>query len=167
MTLSGRTQDLLLGVVLALLSAAPAHGELSPDDYVAPGAAASSPPPAAAPEQPFPAPPQPAEPPVPAAPDDARPYPQRLTEERCGRCHSVERYARTPRTRLGWEWTVARMQLVNGAVLAPDERPVIVRYLSETYGAPPARAAAEWAAIALIAALPAVWWLLRRRRSRS
>lgn len=158
MILSGRTQDLLLGVVLALLYAAPAHGELSPDDYVAPGALISSSPPAAAPEEPFPA-----APPVPAAPD-LRPYPQRLTEERCGRCHSLERYTRTPRTRLGWEWTVARMQLVNGAALDPGERPVIVGYLSKTYGAPLAQAVAEWTVIALIAALPVVWWLVRRWR---
>jgi hypothetical protein len=163
---SGRTQRLLLRLALALLSAAPAHGELFPDDYVAPGAAVSSPPPAPAPEEPSPAPPQPAEPPIPAAPD-SRSYPQRLTEERCGRCHSVELYLRRPRTRLGWEWTVARMQLVNGAALATGERSVIVGYLSETYGAPPVRAAAEWTAIALIAALPAVWRLLRRRRNRS
>ncbi|TXF09977.1 hypothetical protein FR698_16120 [Pelomicrobium methylotrophicum] len=130
---------------------------------MASGAAASSSPPAAAPEKPFPAPPQPVAPPAPAAPD-SRPYPQRLTEERCGRCHGVERYAPTLRTRLGWEWTVTRMQLVNGAVLASGERPVIVGYLSETYGAPLAQAVAEWAALALLAALPAAWWLVRQRR---
>ncbi len=58
------------------------------------------------------------------------------------------------------------MRLVNGAVLGPGERPVIVGYLSETYGAPLAQAVAGWTAIALIAALPVAWWLARRRRGR-
>jgi hypothetical protein len=98
---------------------------------------------------------------------DSRPYPQWLTEARCGRCHGIELYAHKPRTRLGWEWTVARMQLVNGAVLASDERPIIVTYLSQIYGAPLTYAVAEWTVIALMASLPVAWWVARRRRGRS
>lgn len=150
--------------LLGLLAAVPAWAEMGSDDYVRPGPAMPESvrvaPPAVAEPEPSPPPREP--------PADRRSPAERLVDERCGTCHGAALYARTKRTRLGWELAVARMRLVNGARIAAQERAVIVGHLTERHGAPAARAVAEWAAaLGSLAALVLLGRWTWRRRGRS
>jgi cytochrome c5 len=56
----------------------------------------------------------------------------RLLEERCGVCHKTEIPKSARKSRSEWDKTVARM-IDKGAKLSPEEKRVLVRYLSRVY----------------------------------
>lgn len=70
---------------------------------------------------------------------DALPYPVRLTQQRCTRCHVADNYVKQGHNRVGWELVVWRMQYLNDTPLGPGERGLIATHLAETY---PAKGAA-------------------------
>lgn len=86
--------------------------------------------------------------------DAARPLPERLTRDRCTKCHPAEHYARKSHSPLFWYLIVQRMVYLNDARLAPDEQPVITAYLSETYPAGILRSVVEL--VSLVALLVAI-----------
>jgi cytochrome c5 len=53
--------------------------------------------------------------------------------ERCTRCHSLDRVKQAKKTLAEWEATVTRMR-GNGAILNDTEAQAIVQYLTQTYG---------------------------------
>lgn len=67
--------------------------------------------------------------------DAARPYGERLTEQRCTACHPAGNYAAKRHTRLYWRLVVARMVWINEAPVAADERAVIADHLATAYPA--------------------------------
>lgn len=97
----------------------------------------------------------------------SRPYPERLTEQRCTPCHSTADFKHQARTWTGWAFTVWRMRLAHGADLEPGEWRVITAYLAKTQGASGARTAGvRTAIVAIPAILAASIWILTRRRRR-
>jgi hypothetical protein len=56
----------------------------------------------------------------------------RLLEERCGVCHKTEIPKNARKSRSEWNKTVSRM-INKGAKLSPEEKRVLVRYLSRVY----------------------------------
>ncbi len=70
-----------------------------------------------------------------AAREAARPYPERLTTQRCTACHPDTRYTAEAHTPLGWRLVVERMVRLNGAQIPRGERPVIAAYLAEAHPA--------------------------------
>lgn len=68
-----------------------------------------------------------------AAREAARPYPERLTEQRCTLCHPATHFAAQRHTWLGWTLVVKRMVHLNKAPIAPEEHAVIVGYLLATH----------------------------------
>lgn len=93
----------------------------------------------------------------------ARPWPERLTEQRCTSCHSAANYTRRAHTVLGW-WVVAlRMREINGAQAGLAELAVIVPFLAEKHPAGGLAAGLEWSLLPLSAVcLWAATWLGRR-----
>ncbi len=65
----------------------------------------------------------------------ARPYPERLTAQRCTLCHSPENYTSKHHTWLYWRLVVARMVWLNAAFIAPEEQTVIAGHLAAAYPA--------------------------------
>lgn len=65
----------------------------------------------------------------------ARPYGERLTEQRCTVCHPAGNYAAKRHTRLYWRLVVARMVWINEAPVAADERAAIADHLATAYPA--------------------------------
>ena len=57
---------------------------------------------------------------------------QSLVEERCTRCHDLERTTNASKTQDEWQATVERM-VSKGADLRPAEQEVVIQYLTETY----------------------------------
>ena len=97
----------------------------------------------------------------------ARPYPVRLTEQRCMSCHDAGDFDRETRSWPNWAFTVWRMRLGYGARLDSGEWRVITGHLAETHGVSTPRAAATWTGLALIpTGLAALFWFLIRRRSK-
>lgn len=96
----------------------------------------------------------------------ARPYAERVLLERCTSCHGPDRWAAQARTRLGWWWVVLRMQYLNGAIIAPGERSVIVEELVRNGPASPWLQAAQWLTLgaAAVALAPLAFRRPRRRR---
>jgi len=94
----------------------------------------------------------------------ARPFAVRLIEQRCVGCHDMELVTFKPRTRIGWEWVVLRMQWINGAALAPGERTIIATHLADRHRAPARRALAELATALLVFGI-AGWLSWRRIRT--
>ena len=97
----------------------------------------------------------------------ARPWPVRLTEQRCASCHDEGYYTSERMTRIGWEVTVWRMRLFNGVSLESGEHAVIVAHLSEAYAASGGRRLLEWGlllALPLVFAVLGLWYRSRRRR---
>jgi|GEM_PF-1928298 len=96
----------------------------------------------------------------------ARPYPVRLTEQRCMSCHDTGEFDREARTWPGWAFTVWRMRVAYGAELEPGEWRVITGHLAEEHGAPPGKAGAVWTGLALtpILIVTLFWYLMRGRR---
>jgi len=84
-----------------------------------------------------------------AAREAARPYPERLTAQRCTGCHASDHFENQRHTWLGWRVVVARMVWLNGAPIEAREQSVIAGHLTAThppdvetrileYGLPPA-----------------------------
>lgn len=102
----------------------------------------------------------------------ARPYPVKLTEEQCTRCHEATNYESQRHNRLGWELVTLRMQLMNDAQFGPGERVIIAAYLAETYPATGMGAWIETFMQGLALFVPVGFWLgwrslqtgLRKRR---
>ena len=57
---------------------------------------------------------------------------QALTEERCTKCHTLERVEAAKKTSEEWKTTVERM-VGNGAELDEAEQEAVIKYLSEAY----------------------------------
>jgi predicted small secreted protein len=55
-----------------------------------------------------------------------------LVEERCTKCHGLDRIESIGKTREEWETTVKRM-VGKGANLNAEEQAAVVEYLAETY----------------------------------
>jgi hypothetical protein len=104
--------------------------------------------------------------------EEARPWPERLTEMRCTECHAATHYTDNGHTAAGW-WVVAlRMRYVNDAPLDWGQKSIIVGYLKEQYPARGIDHIIEWLLIgtALLTipagALFGRWYWNRRKRSR-
>lgn len=99
----------------------------------------------------------------------AQPLGARLIEDRCTTCHPAAAFAGERRGRLGWWAVVLRMEIFNGARLAPGESRPIVDYLVDQQSATSVRVALEWAVLAggtATAAFLGTWMgRLARRRS--
>jgi hypothetical protein len=65
----------------------------------------------------------------------ARPYGERLTEQRCTVCHAAGNYTAKRHTWLYWRLVVARMVWINEAPVAPAERVIIADHLAAVYPA--------------------------------
>lgn len=99
-----------------------------------------------------------------AAERAALPRAERLIEARCRSCHDRAQIDAARLGSLGWSLTVLRMDLLNGARLAPGERAEIVRHLAARN---PERTRLEWAVAAGAGATSLLLVLaLRRRRKR-
>ena len=57
-----------------------------------------------------------------------------LVQERCTKCHSLDRVVRARKSVAEWTSTVQRM-VGKGADLTPDEQAAVIEYLAETYPA--------------------------------
>ena len=57
---------------------------------------------------------------------------QVLMQERCAKCHDLERVTGAKKTLEQWETTVTRMVTI-GADLNPEEQEAVNRYLAEAY----------------------------------
>lgn len=95
--------------------------------------------------------------------DEARPWPERLTEMRCTACHIAKHYSRKRHTRMGWWLVILRMKEVNKVALAWEEAAQIVAYLSERYPADTEARVIEWGGLAAGLGLPVGLVFLRRR----
>jgi len=100
----------------------------------------------------------------------ARPWPERLTEQRCTLCHAATNYTTNGHTLAGW-WVVAvRMKAFNRAPLSWDELRVVVPYLTANFPAREWDGPLEWSLVLAALAAPVLAavlgrWLWRRRRS--
>ena len=65
----------------------------------------------------------------------ARPYPERLTGQKCTLCHPADNYTTKHHTWLYWRLVVARMVWLNEAPIAVDEQSVIASHLATAYPA--------------------------------
>lgn len=96
----------------------------------------------------------------------ARPYPVRLTEARCTRCHVPAHYTTKAYGMPGWAAVVLRMRLLNDADdLAWEEMSVIIGHLARTHPATAIRHMMEWITVGLLLVLP-LWlraWLRSHR----
>ncbi|WP_290650889.1 hypothetical protein [Aquisalimonas sp.] len=101
------------------------------------------------------------------ADDASRPYPERLTEQRCMTCHAANDFDKEQRSWPGWAFTVWRMELAYGADLEAGEWRVISDHLAEEHAAPPVRAAAVWAALGMgpMVTVALIWFIRHRRRN--
>lgn len=78
----------------------------------------------------------PAPPPPPPREEPARPESSPVTalvEERCARCHDLNRVYRT-RKKEAWPGIVTRMAGMSPGLLSEEEQELVVRYLQENYG---------------------------------
>ncbi|MBC7242320.1 MAG: hypothetical protein H5T60_07730 [Anaerolineae bacterium] len=57
---------------------------------------------------------------------------KKLLEERCTRCHSLDRVRQSRKSEADWKATVERM-VGKGAALSAQEIEAVVRYLAQTY----------------------------------
>lgn len=104
----------------------------------------------------------------------ARPWPERLTEQRCTSCHAARNYLEAAHTAPFWWGVALRMKWVNGAPVGWDELAVIVPQLHAQRPAGGMRAVIEWASIAALLVAPAAvygvqyrlrrWWRQGRQR---
>lgn len=98
---------------------------------------------------------------------DARPYPVRITELRCTRCHVADYYLARRYTWLGWSLVTLRMKYLNGAADISEAQLVeIVAYLPTVLAAQQSDAAQEYfvAVAALCTPFAVVWGALGLRR---
>lgn len=95
-----------------------------------------------------------------------RPWPERLTRDRCTKCHPAEHYSHKSHSPLFWYLIVQRMVYLNDAKLTPEEQPVITAYLSATHPAGTLRSVVELVSLVvlLVAILGALIAVRRLRR---
>lgn len=96
--------------------------------------------------------------------DEARPWPERLTEMRCTACHVAGHYTQNGHTLLGWWLVVLRMKEVNKVDLDWNEATLIVAHLSNLHPATLGDAMLEWGALLLGVGLPIAGVAYSRRR---
>lgn len=96
----------------------------------------------------------------------ARPMGAQLVDARCAACHGSDTYQTATLGWLGWQATVWRMDLLNGAGLEQGEHGVITAWLYAQYPPTGARAALEWLALLLVVVALPLPWALRRHRKR-
>lgn len=103
----------------------------------------------------------------------ARPWPVRLTEQRCTLCHPATHYTRNGHALPGW-WAVGlRMKYANEAPVSWEELQLIVTHLSELHPTSDADTRVEWLLfVGVLCILPAILGagcltrrLVKRRRS--
>ncbi len=101
-----------------------------------------------------------------AAEAERKPEGERLVEVHCLRCHAPELIAATRHTWLGWQLSVQRMRILNGAQIPSPEARSIIEYLAKSQGAGPRRAAIEYGLAATLLGLlvAAATYLVTRRR---
>lgn len=87
----------------------------------------------------------------------ARPWPQRLTEERCTLCHSASNYATGGHTLPGWWAVILRMRYINQAPVTWGDHWTIALHLAENHPADAETVAYEWGTP--LAGLLCVVWL--------
>lgn len=93
----------------------------------------------------------------------ARPYPERLTEQQCTRCHPADNYTTKHHTRLYWRLVVARMVWLNEAAIPPEAQGIIADHLAATYPARGEEIITEYGLPAVaLALLGSVAWIGRR-----
>lgn len=97
----------------------------------------------------------------------ARPWPVRLTEAKCSKCHTDQNYQRAAHALPGWWSVVLRMRYFNQAELSWSDMTTIVQHLSETYPANSNTALMEWGMLMLSLFLAAIGgtWAIRRNRT--
>lgn len=98
---------------------------------------------------------------------EARPYAERITEQRCTRCHVAEYFLAARHGWVGWSLVSLRMKYLNGAAeISEEERAAIVAYLVATLHASDADVAKEYlaAGVAIMAPFAIVWVLIFLRR---
>jgi len=76
---------------------------------------------------------EPAQPPSPPSTPPPLAGGAELLQERCTRCHTLDRVMAATKTQAEWEATVERMR-GKGAELTDDEAQILIEYLAETYG---------------------------------
>jgi len=97
----------------------------------------------------------------------ARPLGEQLLDSRCAACHGPDSFQNANLGWLGWQATVWRMNIVNGAGLERGEHGVIADWLHAQYPPDAGRAAIEWLVLLLVSmALPLSWALMRHRKCR-
>jgi hypothetical protein len=103
--------------------------------------------------------------------ESQRPWPERLTEQRCTLCHAATNYTANAHSWIGWWAVMLRMKYMNAAPLGWEEMPPIVAHLSEQHPAGTTDAVLEWAAfagglLAPVALTAGAIWHWRRRVGR-
>lgn len=90
---------------------------------------------------------------------------QNLVEQRCLACHGARTFQNANYGRLGWHFTITRMNWVNGAEVRVRERGPIVDYLSTQSEASSTRVIGEWLIATLLAAggVALLWFVIKRR----
>lgn len=93
----------------------------------------------------------------------ARPYPERLTAQRCTLCHPADNFTTKHHTLLYWRLVVARMVWLNQAPIALEEQSVIASHLAATYPARGEEIVTEYGLpAAALALLGGIAWIGRR-----
>ena len=98
----------------------------------------------------------------------ARPVGEQLVDLRCAACHGANTYQHANLGWLGWQATVWRMELFNGAAVEAGEHQLITDWLYAQHPPTAPRAALEWLAVLLVVvALPLPWALWRRQKHKT
>lgn len=98
----------------------------------------------------------------------ARPVGEQLVDLRCAACHGADTYQHANMGWLGWQATVWRMDLLNGAAVEAGEHRLITDWLYAQHPPTAARAALEWLVVLLVVvALPLPWALWRRHKHKT
>ncbi len=93
----------------------------------------------------------------------ARPYPERLTRQKCTLCHPSDNYTTKHHTWFTWRLVVARMVWLNEAPIAMDEQSVIVGHLAAAYPARGEEIVTEYGLpAAALVLLGGIAWIGRR-----
>lgn len=96
----------------------------------------------------------------------ARPMGAQLVDARCAVCHGPDTYQTANLGWLGWQATVWRMDLLNGAGLERGEHGVIKAWLYAQYPPTAGRAALEWLALLFVVVALPLSWAIRLHRKR-
>jgi hypothetical protein len=93
----------------------------------------------------------------------ARPFPERLTKQKCTLCHPADNYTTKHHTWLTWRLVVARMVWLNEAPIAMDEQSVITGHLAAAYPARGEEIVTEYGLpVAALVLLGGIAWRGRR-----